>query len=161
MPKKKDSGAVAPADMTPMIDMVFQLLIFFILMFKIVDPEGDFSIKMPIGGGPGDGPPPTSIIVRLHANSSGHMTDMGIGAHVFRNDANGNGIREMRNYVRQQLGSNGPVTAAATKIELDCDYNLRYENVVKIISVCTGYVENGRVVRMAEKIEFRAPRAQN
>ncbi len=33
--------------MTPMIDIVFQLLIFFIMTFKIVEVEGDFNIKMP------------------------------------------------------------------------------------------------------------------
>src|SRR5688572_2642004 len=33
--------------MTPMIDIVFQLNIFFLLTFKIVLPEGDFNIRMP------------------------------------------------------------------------------------------------------------------
>lgn len=34
--------------MTPMIDIVFQLLVFFIMTFKIVSQEGDFHIKMPV-----------------------------------------------------------------------------------------------------------------
>ncbi|MFT5528125.1 MAG: biopolymer transport protein ExbD, partial [Pirellulaceae bacterium] len=34
--------------MTPMIDIVFQLLVFFIMTFKIVAMEGDFNIKMPM-----------------------------------------------------------------------------------------------------------------
>ena len=33
-------------DMTPMIDVVFLLLIFFVLTFKIVAPEGDFNVQM-------------------------------------------------------------------------------------------------------------------
>ena len=33
--------------MTPMIDIVFQLLVFFIMTFKIVSLEGDFHVKMP------------------------------------------------------------------------------------------------------------------
>ena len=159
---RKGARVVPTADMTPMIDMVFQLLIFFILMFKIVAPEGDFSIKMPVNDGVTRDelvlppPPQTSVIVRLHADSAGRMTDIGVGAHTFR--ASETGFREMKNYVRTQLGSAGPAAAAATKIELDCDYNLRYTNVVKIISLCTGYVENGKVVKLAEKIEFRSPR---
>ena len=36
-------------DMTPMIDVVFQLLIFFMLTLKIKADEGDFSINMPLG----------------------------------------------------------------------------------------------------------------
>ena len=35
--------------MAPMIDVVFQLLIFFMLTMKIIAPEGDFNINMPIG----------------------------------------------------------------------------------------------------------------
>lgn len=37
------------AQMAPMIDVVFQLLIFFMLTLKIIEPEGDFSINMPQG----------------------------------------------------------------------------------------------------------------
>ncbi|GAB4136395.1 MAG: hypothetical protein Tsb009_03420 [Planctomycetaceae bacterium] len=36
-------------EMAPMIDVVFQLLIFFMLTLKIIEPEGDFSINMPQG----------------------------------------------------------------------------------------------------------------
>jgi biopolymer transport protein ExbD len=36
--------------MTPMIDMVFQLLVFFIMNFKVVEMEGDFNVKMPLAG---------------------------------------------------------------------------------------------------------------
>ena len=33
--------------MTAMIDIVFLLLVFFVMTFKIIAPEGDFNIKMP------------------------------------------------------------------------------------------------------------------
>ena len=36
-------------DMTPMIDVVFQLLIFFMCTLKMIEPEGDFDISMPLG----------------------------------------------------------------------------------------------------------------
>jgi Biopolymer transport protein len=35
-------------NMTPMIDIVFQLLAFFIMTLKIVQPEGDFDVRMPL-----------------------------------------------------------------------------------------------------------------
>ncbi|MFM7740235.1 MAG: ExbD/TolR family protein, partial [Planctomycetota bacterium] len=35
-------------NMTAMIDIVFQLLIFFILTFKVAALEGDFEVKMPL-----------------------------------------------------------------------------------------------------------------
>ena len=37
------------SQMTPMIDVVFQLLIFFMLTLKLIEPEGDFNINMPLG----------------------------------------------------------------------------------------------------------------
>ena len=33
------------SQMTPMIDVVFQLLIFFMLTLKIIEPEGNFDIN--------------------------------------------------------------------------------------------------------------------
>ena len=36
-----------PLNMTPMIDVVFQLLAFFMFTLKITVVEGDFNIKMP------------------------------------------------------------------------------------------------------------------
>ena len=44
--KKRDEEEM---DITPMIDIVFLLLIFFMLTLKILAPEGDFNINMPIG----------------------------------------------------------------------------------------------------------------
>ena len=35
-------------NMTAMIDIVFQLLVFFIMTFKVVALEGDFNVKMPL-----------------------------------------------------------------------------------------------------------------
>ena len=62
--------------MAPMIDVVFLLLIFFMLTLKVVSPEGDFSINMPIGApAPADDElqfPP--IKVRLTAGPEGELT---------------------------------------------------------------------------------------
>ena len=159
MARKQETADVSATDMTPMIDMVFQLLIFFILMFKIVVPEGDFAIKMPVGGaGAGQGDPPQSVYIRLYANREGSLTEAVIGTHRF--PATKDGFRDLQNYARTQLGAGGPIAAALTEIELDCDYNLKYTNVIRIISACTGYVDNnGKIVKLAEKIKFRAPRA--
>ncbi|HEX5446496.1 MAG TPA: biopolymer transporter ExbD, partial [Pirellulales bacterium] len=57
--------------MTPMIDIVFQLLTFFVMSFKIVTQEGDFNIKMPLaapGSSSSDEPPLPPIRIRLTAN---------------------------------------------------------------------------------------------
>ena len=60
--------------MTPMIDIVFQLLIFFIMTFKIVAMEGDFNIKMPSAAPSSGEPDPlqdTPLMLTLKANDDG------------------------------------------------------------------------------------------
>ena len=65
--------------MTPMIDIVFQMLVFFIMTFKIVLPEGDFNIKMPRAA-PREGLPDEMrlppIQVRLTASQDGKLAGL-------------------------------------------------------------------------------------
>ncbi len=50
MAKRESSlGDKIAIDMTPMIDVVFQLMSFFMCTLKVVAPEGDFDIRMPLG----------------------------------------------------------------------------------------------------------------
>ena len=50
--KKRVEPEKLETNMSAMIDVVFQLLIFFMLTLKIVEPEGDFNINMPAQGTP-------------------------------------------------------------------------------------------------------------
>ena len=146
-------------DMTPMIDIVFLLLVFFILTLKIVSAEGDFNIKMPISSAasPEDTTePPTSILLRLKADGAGALSYIQAGERRF--DGTQAGLDGLRSFLRQQLGPGGTPAAIVTEVELECDYHLRYRNVINVITACTGYVENGKVLRMIEKIKFRAPK---
>ncbi|MDA0835114.1 MAG: biopolymer transporter ExbD, partial [Planctomycetota bacterium] len=73
--------------MTPMIDCVFQLLIFFMLTLKIIEPEGDFSVNMPRSS---SGPPQENILpeikVRLVANADGTLGQVRLGQQNLGND---------------------------------------------------------------------------
>jgi biopolymer transport protein ExbD len=44
---KRSNPAVSEADMTPMIDMVFQLIIFFMLVMNIEQAQADERVKLP------------------------------------------------------------------------------------------------------------------
>ena len=48
-------------DMTPMIDVVFQLLAFFLMTFKVAAQEGDFNVKMPLAAPRQGVPDPTQV----------------------------------------------------------------------------------------------------
>lgn len=149
----------AELNMTAMIDIVFQLLIFFIMSFKIVSPEGDFNIRMPPSGrrSAEDVQESLPILVRLQADSNGNLSKVSAGPNSFGGSTEG--INRLKTYVRSQLGNAGEIAAKATEIELDCDYNLKYKNVIDVISACTGYRDkDGKIIKLAEKIRFRAPR---
>jgi len=78
---KKGSGSFEkiPIEMTPMIDCVFQLIIFFMLTLKIRANEGDFNINMPLGQGVGQQSELPPIKVRLEANPDGTLRTIAIG----------------------------------------------------------------------------------
>ena len=51
--------------MTSMIDIVFLLLIFFVMTFKIVELEGDFSVRIPLAGSASVSREPTDLPIEL------------------------------------------------------------------------------------------------
>ncbi|MFN9918015.1 MAG: ExbD/TolR family protein, partial [Pirellulaceae bacterium] len=66
-------------NLTSMIDVVFLLLIFFIMTFKIAAQEGDFSVKMPLqnaGGQPLEPDADLPIKLRLKADASGNLAQI-------------------------------------------------------------------------------------
>jgi biopolymer transport protein ExbD len=146
--------------MTPMIDIVFQLLVFFIMTFKIVSQEGDFNIRMPLAA-MSEGPPPIDklppMVVRMQADSRGNLAQISLNQKAM-----GTSVRRLHDEIRQVIGDDrGPGSVQETaEVELDCDYNLRYEHVIEAVTAVSGYLDgNGNIVKLAEKIKFAPPRA--
>ncbi|ASV76009.1 hypothetical protein THTE_3407 [Thermogutta terrifontis] len=152
----KHTGGKIELMMTPMIDVVFQLLTFFIMTFKITAPEGDFFIKMPqaapSAGVPSDLQLPP-IKVRMTAGAGGEL------AGLFLAERRLSSFAELRDQVRALVGdASGPGGAGDAEVELDCDYDLRYEYVIRAITAVSGYIgPDGQIVRMVEKIKFAPP----
>ena len=66
--------------LTALIDVVFLLLIFFMLTLKVIQPEGQFNIRMPAKGTDHQNPPqPIAITVRLSANEDGSLKQLRLG----------------------------------------------------------------------------------
>jgi biopolymer transport protein ExbD len=145
--------------MTPMIDIVFQLLVFFIMSFKIVAQEGDFNIKMPLGfSGPGDPMMQQQVPmkVRLIAGEDGSIANI-----LFNDQSFGTEYESLRNRIVAFLGPDRtPGSLADTaEIELDCDYDLHYAEVINAITAVQGYVkDNNEVERLVSKLKFSPPR---
>ena len=68
-------------NMTPMIDVVFQLLTFFMLTLKTVIVEGGFNIKMPLGASAGaaEDIPLPPLTVRMEATPEGGLAGVRLG----------------------------------------------------------------------------------
>jgi biopolymer transport protein ExbD len=144
--------------MTPMIDVVFQLIIFFLFSFKIVLPEGDFNIRMPSAAAARSmdisESIPTPLVMK--ADADGNLADMRLGGRSF-----GNGpdvFLRLHQQIRGMVNdAGGPGTADDLEIELDCDYDLNYEHVMKAITAITGYIENGQPHKLIERVKFTPP----
>ncbi len=143
--------------MTPMIDIVFQLLVFFIMSFKIVAQEGDFNIKMPLAAVREGLPDDSDLLplrVTLRAGEDGRL------AGIQLNDNRFSSFAELHNYLIGIVGGDDPSVRESAEVELDCDYNLHYEHVIEAITAVSGYVDSatGQVVRLVEKIKFSPPK---
>ena len=143
--------------MAPMIDVVFQLLVFFIMTFKIVTLEGDFNIRMPLAAvseGPvSDVLPP--IRLRLASGPDGELTGIRMGEEPLSSFA------ELHEEILAIVGTDtGPGSLAeSAEVELDVDYNLKYEYVIEAVTAVSGRIDrNNRIIRLIEKIKFAPPR---
>lgn len=141
-------------DMTSMIDIVFLLLIFFVMTFKIVEMEGDFSVRMPLAGGAASDPTDLPLKLRLSADDQGKLTGMSM------NDIDlGTDFDKLRGNIISMVGATAPVAGdEGPELEIDTDYNLRYEYVIQAITAVSGYKDGDQVVKLIEKIKFAKPR---
>jgi biopolymer transport protein ExbD len=145
-------------DMTPMIDVVFQLISFFMFSLKVVSPEGDFDIRMPLGRAANavmDDQQVPPIRVKLSAGPDGTLAGISM---------NGNPVvdfNDLQKKVVSLVGAGrGPDSLAdKTEVEMDCDYGLDYANVVRAITAVSGTVQDGQVVELIKKIKFAPPKA--
>jgi len=158
--KKPQSGFHRiDTQMAPMIDVVFQLLIFFMLTLKVVTPEGDFSINMPIGAPApsNDELQPLPLKVRLTADANGELTGVQFnGRSLGNNDA---AFERLNNEILGVIGKPGSPLTNEMEVEIDADYGLHYRYTVQAISACTGKVNaNGQPVKYIERINFASPR---
>ncbi|TWT52483.1 Biopolymer transport protein ExbD/TolR [Rubripirellula amarantea] len=143
-------------NMTSMIDIVFLLLIFFVMTFKIVEQEGDFSVRMPLAGGAGAADiTDLPLKLRLRADGDGKLTGMALNEIDLGVD-----FDKLRGNVVSLIGSTAPAgdDGDGPELEIDTDYQLRYQYVIEAITAVSGYKDGDQVVKLIEKIKFAKPR---
>ncbi len=155
----RNSSSSSRGDGTPMsamIDIVFLLLVFFVMTFQIVAMEGEFWMKAPVQKGqPGavvDVPP---VWIRLEAGDDGRLASIRVnGVAVANLDALRNEIIRMTSELRESGTGTDELEAV-----LDCDYGLAYDHVIQTIDAIRGYKDDaGNVVDLIQKIRFAPTR---
>lgn len=161
MARTKKSGPVAKADMTPMIDMVFQLLIFFILTLNIVDAEGDFNLKLPKPGSAQASQNDivnTPLRITLESNTDGILTKVWVGGSQCKmKTASDPDEADVRSKIRSAMGSSA---GAPSDFEVELGWggagrdSLKYRYVIKMIGICSGEPQGDTIKPLVEKIKF-------
>ncbi len=152
------------SQMVPMIDVVFQLLIFFMLTLKVTTVEGDFSINMPLGQSSSTADPmeTETIRVQLVANTDGTL-----GNILYRNNPLGVGdaaYEKLGLNIRDAVDfRNGKPNNDKIEVEIEADYNLHYQYTIRAVSACTGTMQKTadgslQLFRYVEKIKFAPPK---
>lgn len=136
--------------MTPMIDIVFQLLVFFVMTLKIVAPEGDFSIKMPLSAGEPQQSLAVPIEVRMLADANGRLSDLNLNGERL------SGFPELRErIVTLTARADGQ---AELELALNADETLRYEHVIEAMNAVTGRREaDGSITHFVERVRLVPP----
>ena len=140
-------------NMTPMIDVVFQLMIFFMLTFNIIAPEGDFDVRMPLSKSsaePLDDLQLPPIQVRLVSDAEGMLTGILMNGEPVKD------FDELRQRVTSfvDIALESGASLEDVELEIDSDYQLDYINVVDAITAVSGRIENGQLIEMVKKISF-------
>lgn len=143
--------AKVQTDMTPMIDVVFQLLIFFLFTFKIAPVEGEIGVNMPAitaGSSAQDEEVTTERVpVKLLAGSGGTLEDVMLGDRSLGGGSAG--LQSLGETLRETYA--GPTGVASdVEVEIDAERPLRYRWVIR--------ATNAVMYAGIDAINFRDPK---
>ena len=146
-------------NMTAMIDIVFQLLVFFIMTFKVVAMEGDFDVKMPLASTDPeqsmDEVFPDLISVKILAGTNGNINSIIVDDNDTFSDENM--YKNLTTLVEERIAAEGdPEKAAETEVEFDIAYGLKYRYTVQAIESVSGRIlPDGSVKKLIQKVKFK------
>mgnify|MGYP001590881132 CR=1 FL=1 len=139
-------------DMTPMIDIVFQLLAFFILTLRILSHEGDLTIRMPLAADPGLPPPVTFLPpmqIKLTAQGDGSLAEIRLNNQPIAS------MPALRQRIVEIIGGNEQV-AAELEADLHCDAGLAYQHTIAAVTAISGRKDSsGHIQPLVHKVRFK------
>ena len=152
---RPDDAAKPTLSITPLIDVVFLLLIFFVMTFRIVAQEGDFPIKTPRAPAVESELQEVALPalrLRLRANPDGRLSEIRL------NDVPYGSWEQMQGRIISLLRQS-PSMRENAELVLECDDNLDYQHVIDAITAVSGYVDRDdsskRIIKLISKINLR------
>ena len=148
--------------MTPMIDVVFLLLIFFVMTFKIVKVEGDFNIRMPASSQSARSSRDMQLSkvyrVYLTANAEGELAGIYFGEKSEKDRLKS--FTQLHQKILGLVGNDtGPGSAAENmEVELHCAKNLKFRYTIDAMSAISGKISDGQIVKLIENIKLFPPK---
>lgn len=159
--KSDNSDSEIKLNMTAMIDIVFQLLVFFIMTFKVTAMEADFNIRMPASSvtPPTEiiNDPPTTIFVNLRAGQERNIAGIDVDDGINQKSFDGTDMYvELTNFIEMAITAEGdPSSVEEMEVEFTIAESLKYRYTVKAIESVSGKIEGDTVKTLIEKIKFR------
>jgi biopolymer transport protein ExbD len=160
MPQRRDIKSPEKIDinMTPMIDVVFQLMAFFLMTFKVASVEGDFNLKLPKDERSA-GPANTQVEmldVTMRATANGDLAELRLGNAVLPGLRAGDKFGKLTTAVMIKVSAARAAGQDEPEIQIDADDNLRYENIISCISHVSNYYDaEGKQAPLAKKVKFK------
>ena len=151
-------------DMTSMIDIVFQLLVFFVMTFRVTALEGDFNINMPMASSETpeidfEDPLDNLISIRLVERPDHTLQEIQVNyKQEFTSHMNDNGLacEALRQQIRGIVEQNGdPSESEEPEVEFDIDPDLYYGETIRAIEHVSARKEGRLIIPLVEKIKFK------
>jgi len=134
--KRKSTTPTEPdLPITPMLDMSFQLMAFFLLTFKVMPTEAQLPLALPKeDGGPSNVVPSLSeedeeLIVQIYAADNGNIADI-TAAPKTGNVPLGKDTGALFKYLKEQVAANG---GKVPKLKFEIADKLNYQYVIKLL----------------------------
>jgi biopolymer transport protein ExbD len=122
VPRRSQTGSVG-FDMTPMIDIVFQLIIFFLLTGHLVKQETQLQLPLPVAASGEDDADDDAPRVTLNVLATGEVS-LGSGAVT---------LDELTARLREKRAESG----AALQVRIRSDRRVAYRVVQPLMRACT------------------------
>jgi hypothetical protein len=92
----------------------------------------------------------------MRADSTGRLVDLTLNDRTFGGPDR---WKQLHQHIASLVGEGS--LASSAEVELDCDFNLKYEHVIEAITAVSGTMgPDGQIIKLVEKIKFSPPRPE-